>query len=126
MNNNDIIIKVYKRTLIVGFFIMGISFFIFKNPKPIVLGYLFGLIISMLSFKLLDNTINKAVRMTPGKSKGYTMLHYILRYFIYFIVIAVSGIAPYLSFPATVLGLLMVKFTIIVSTILDKDFTKRV
>lgn len=126
MNNNDIIIKVYKRALIVSFFIMGFSFFMFKNPKPIVLGYLFGLIISMLSFKLLDNTINRAVRMTPGKSKGYTMLHYIFRYFIYFIVLVVAGLAPYLNLPAAILGLLMVKFTIIVSTILDKDFTKRV
>ncbi len=126
MNNNDIIIKVYKRAIIVSFFIMGFSFFIFKNPKPIVQGYFFGLIISMLSFKLLDNTINRAVKMAPERSKAYTMLHYILRYLIYFIVLAVAGLADYLNFPATILGLLMIKFTIIVSTILDKDFFKRV
>lgn len=125
MNNNDLIIKIYKRAVIISFFIMGFSFFIFSEPKPIVLGYLFGLIISMLSFKLLDNTINRAVKMTPGKSKGYTMLHYILRYMIYFIVLIVAGVAPYLNLPAAILGLLMVKFVLIVSTILDKDFTKR-
>lgn len=122
--NNNIISKVYKRALIVSFFIMGFSFFIFKNPKQIVLGYLFGLIISILSFRLLENTINNAVKMAPQKAKAYTVFHYMLRYFIYFMVLIVAGIAEYLNFPAAILGLLMVKFTIIVSTIVDKDFTK--
>lgn len=122
--NNDIIIKVYKRTLIFGFIIMGISFFVFENPKPIVLGFLFGLIISMLSFKLLDSTINSAVTMTPRRAQRYTFIHYTFRSIIYLAVLIVSIVADYLNFPATVLGILMVKFTIIVSNIIDKDFTK--
>ena len=122
--NNDIIIKVYKRTLILAFIIMGFTFFIFKNPKPIVLGYLFGLIISMLSFKLLDTTIGNAVNMTPGRAQRYTFIHYTLRSLIYLIVLTVSIIADYLNFPATVLGILMVKFTIVFSNIVDKNFTQ--
>ena len=121
---DDTITKLYKRTLILSFIIMGFSFFTFNDPKPIVLGYLFGLIISMLSFKLLESTINRAVKMTPGRASGYTTVHYILRYLIYFIVLSVSVIADYLSFPAAVLGILMIKITIIISTALDKDFTK--
>lgn len=122
--NNDIIIKIYKRALILGFIIMGVSFFSFKNPKPIVLGFLFGLIISMLSFKLLDNTIKNAVKMTPNRAQRYTFIHYVIRSFIYLIVLSISIIADYLNFPAAILGLLMVKFTIILSTVVDKDFTK--
>lgn len=122
--NNDIINKIYKRALIISFFIIGFSFFIFKNPKQIVLGYLFGLIISMLSFKLMDSTIKSAVKMTPQRANLYTVFHYTIRYFIYAIVLAVAAIGDYLNFPATLLGLLMVKFTIIVSTVIDKDFTK--
>lgn len=122
--NNDIILKVYKRALIFSLFIIGISFFIFRNPKPIILGYLFGLIISMLSFKLLDNTINKAVRMTPARANSHTLVHYILRYIIYFMVLFVAAKADYLNLLATVVGLLVVKFTIIVSSIVDKNFTK--
>lgn len=122
--NKDIIIKIYKRTLIVSFIIMGVIFFTFKNPKAIVLGYVFGLIISMLSFKLLDNTINKAVKMMPGKANSYTFRHYILRYVIYFIVLLVAVEAEYLNLLATLFGLLMVKFTIVVSAIVDKNFTK--
>ena len=121
---DDAITKVYKRTLIFSFIIMGFSFFVFKNPKPIVLGFLFGLIISMLSFKLLESTINRSVKMTPARASAYSTVHYMFRYLIYFIVLSVAVLADYLNFPATVLGILMIKITIIVSTTLDKDFTK--
>ncbi len=123
--NNDIIIKVYKRVLVVSFFIMGVSFFLFKNPKPIVLGYIFGVIISMLGFKLLDNTINKAINMTPEKANAYTVVHYMLRYLIYFVVLSISAIADYLNFPSTILGILIIKFVIIFSSIFDKDFINK-
>nr|WP_300006067.1 ATP synthase subunit I [Tissierella sp.] len=121
---DDAITKVYKRTLIFSFIIMGFSFFVFKNPKPIVLGFLFGLIISILSFKLLESTINRSVKMTPGRASAYSTVHYMFRYLIYFIVLSVAVLADYLNFPATVLGILMIKITIIVSTALDKEFTK--
>lgn len=122
--NNDIIKKIFKKTLIISLFFMGISFFLFNEPKPIILGYIFGTIISMLGLKLIDNTINKAIKMSPDKANGYTTFHYILRYFIYFIVLSIAAIADYLNFPAAILGLLMVKIVIITSTIFDKDFVK--
>lgn len=120
--NNDIIIKIFKRVLVISLFIIGISLILFKDSYSIILGYIFGIIISMLTFKLLDSTINKAIRMTPAKASSYSMLHYFLRYLIYFIVLGVAAIADYLNFPATVLGLLMVKFAIFISTIFDKNF----
>lgn len=122
--NNDIIKVIFKRILMSSFFIMGISLFIFNEPKPIVLGYLFGVIISMLGLKLIDNTANKAIKMSPEKANGYTVFHYFLRYLIYFVVLSISAIADYLNFPATILGLIMVKLVIIASAILDKDFMK--
>ncbi|MGO1468531.1 MAG: ATP synthase subunit I [Tissierella sp.] len=122
--NDDIIMKVYRRTAIAGLLIIGFMFFLFKNPKPIALGYLFGILISILSFKLLESTINRAVTMTPKGARSYTIKHYMIRSVIYLIVLMISIVADYLNFPATVLGLLMVKFTIVVSNIIDKDFTK--
>lgn len=117
--NNDLVFKILKKTTILSFFIIGFSMFIFKNPKPIMLGYIFGTLISMLGFKLLNNTINKAVLMTPSKASAYSTLHYILRYFIYFIVLTISMLADYLNFPATMVGLLAVKFVIIASAFFD-------
>jgi hypothetical protein len=98
--------------------------FLFTNPKPIILGYIFGTLISMLGFKLLNNTINKAVLMVPSKASAYSTLHYILRYFIYFIVLTVSMLADYLNFPATLVGLLAVKIVIITSAVFDYNRSK--
>lgn len=125
MNTNDLVLKVTKRVTIASLIIVGFFFFIFKQPRPIILGYLFGTIISILSFKLLHNTINKAVNMSPGKASAYSSVHYVLRYFIYFVVLSVSALADYLNFPATILGLLMVKFIILGSGIFDKDFYRK-
>lgn len=120
--NNNLVFKVIKRTAIVSLLIIGISAFVFKDSKPIILGYIFGTIISILGFKLLHNTINKAVEMTPSRASAYSMVHYFLRYIIYFVVLGVAALADYMSFPATVLGLIMIKIVIMVSGIFDKDF----
>lgn len=122
--NNDLVLKLVKRIMIVSLFLIGIMLFTFKEPKPIILGYVFGTIISIAGFKLLENTINKSVEMTPGRASAYSMVHYLLRYIIYFVVLAVAALADYLSFPATLLGLLMIKIMIMVSGIFDKNFQK--
>lgn len=122
--NNDLIIRIYKRTTIISLLVIGLSFFIFKNPKPIILAYIFGTIISMLSFKLLDNTINRAVQMPPDRAVSYSIKHYFLRYLIYFIVLASSLVADYLNFISALLGLMMVKIVIVGSSAFDKDFLK--
>lgn len=122
--NNDLVWKVVKRIAIVSLFLIGIMIFAFKEPKPIILGYAFGTTISILGFKLLHNTINKAVIMSPGKASGYSTVHYIARYIIYFLVLGISALADYLNFPATVLGLMMSKFVIIGSAVFDTEFQK--
>lgn len=116
--------KVYKRTLIISFFIMGICFFIFDDPKNIIQGYLFGSIISVFGFILMERTLKRAMKMNPGKASGHTMLHFFLRYIIYFTVLIVAAIADYLNFPATALGLSTIKFVILFSTFFDKSFMK--
>lgn len=123
--NNDLVFKILKRTIILSLFVIGFSMFLFKEPKPIIYGYIFGALISMLGFKLLNNTINKAVLMKPSRASLYSTVHYILRYIIYFIVLLVSVMADYLNFPATILGLMAVKFVIIFIAILDYNRKKK-
>lgn len=120
--NNDIILKIYRRTIVLSLFIIGSSFFLFRESKAIILGYLFGTMISMLSLKLLDNTINKAVLMEAKKAYSYTVFHYFLRYIIYFVVLSTSIIADYLNFLSAALGLVIIKVVIFLSTIFDKNF----
>ncbi len=122
--NKDIIIKIYKGVILVSFFIITFSFILFSNPEPIILGYVFGVLISMLALKLLDNTINKAMRMSPSMANGYITFHYFLRFIIYFVVLSVGAMADYLSFMATAIGLLMVKYVIYIFTLLDRNLIK--
>lgn len=118
-DNEKIIFTIIKTTLIYSLFIIGIMLLGLKNPKPYILGFLFGMLISILGFKLLHSTIQKSVTMDPSKAYGYSIAHYFLRYLIYFIVLTISAIANYLSFSSTVLGLFMVKIAIITLTIYD-------
>lgn len=122
--DDKLVLKIVKRTAIISLLIIGMTVIIFKDFKPIVLGYIFGTIISILGFKLLHNTIKKAVEMTPGKANAYSTVHYMLRYFIYFIVLGVAALADYLNFPAAILGLLIVKFVILGSGVFDKNFQR--
>lgn len=120
--NNKLVFKIAKRTIILVLLIGGILSFVFSDPKPIVLGLLFGSIISMLNLKLLDNTITKAVTMSSNRATAYTIAHYFARYIIYFIVIIVAAKADYLNLISTIAGLFIVKFVIMGSNIFDKHF----
>lgn len=121
--NNKLIFKIAKRAIILVLLIVGIFAFIFKDPKPIALGLIFGTLISILNFKLLDNTISRAVTMPPNRATSYTVAHYFARYIIYFIVLLVAAKADYLNLIATIGGLFTVKFVILASNIFDKNFT---
>jgi len=119
--NNDLILKIYKRTLIFSFFIIGFSFFLLKEPKAAILGYIFGTLIAMLAFKLLDLSVQKSVKMPPRRASAYAVGQYFIRYTIYGTVLLVAGKADYLSLTATVLGLLSIKIVIILSSIFNKS-----
>ena len=121
----DIVIKkIYKRTLIISFLIVGISFFIFNEAIKIMQGYIFGAIMGVLGFVLMENSIRRAISMNPGRASRHSMVHYFLRYAIYAVVLVVAAMADYLNFPATVLGLMIIKIIIIFSAFFDKDFMK--
>ena len=122
--NNDLILNIGKRVMVLVLLLSGVFAFAFKEPRPIILGLIFGSIISILSLKLIDNTITKAVKMTPSKATGYTIAHYMARYIIYFIVLLVAAVADYLNLFSTIGGLFTVKFVIIISTIIDKNFQR--
>lgn len=123
--NNDLVLKIIKRTLIYSLILMGICVFIFKDWKPIVLGLMFGTVISILTFKLLHNTVNKSVAMEPKRASAYSSGQYAGRFLIYFIVLMVAALADYLNFFSTVIGLVMVRIVISSSLILDKNFLNR-
>ncbi len=120
--NKDLVFSIIKRVIISSLFIVGIMFFVFKESKAIILGYIFGSLISILGFKLLHNTIEKAVTMPPGRANAYSTAHYMARFTIYGIVLGVAALADYLNFLSAILGLIMVKLVILLSAVFDKGY----
>ncbi len=122
--NNKLVFKIARRTIVLVLLIVGIFAFVFKDPRPIAMGLIFGSLISIVNFKLLENTISKAIKMPPNRATSYTIAHYFARYIIYFVVLLVGAKADYLNLISTIGGLFSVKFVILSSNILDKNFTK--
>lgn len=117
LNREDLISLIIRRAIILGLIIIGIMFISVTSPKPYILGFIFGITINILGFKLIERTVEKAVRMQPQKAFNYTVIHYFVRYLIYAVVLIIAATANYLNFLAVVLGLFMIKIVIIISAL---------
>jgi len=123
----DLQIKTIKWVIIVDLLLIILSIFIFKSAKPWILGYIFGGAIGVLNFIELGKTLEKAVTMNPAKAQGYAASKYFVRYIITGIVIFVSLKANYINALGTIIGLLLVKFVIIVTNLFnDKEYYKNI
>ncbi len=102
------------RQVVIFNIVVGIIGSIFLRPIiPLWMGLIFGTLISLLNFRLLYLTINRAVTMAPGKAQKFTTMRYMIRYFLTAIVILVSLRSPDINTLGTVIGLLMIKLVIL-------------
>ena len=111
---------IIKRTIVLSLIIIGIMFIGMKNPKPLVLGYIFGVSVNILTFKLMEKSVERAVTMEPSKAYGYSVKQYMIRYLIYAIVLVVGALADYLSIFTVVLGLFTIKIVILSLAVIDQ------
>ena len=119
--------NILKYTLIVDFVIIAVLFFIVKEPLAWTYGLVFGGLIGCLNFLHLGKTLENAVKMHPGKAQTYASSQYFLRFFATAIVITISLKADYINVLGTILGLLLVKFVILITHLFDsKDYYKRI
>lgn len=119
--------KVIKWTLIFSLIIMGIFIFMFDDKVGLGLGFIFGVSFSILNFLELEKTLIKASRMNPSKAQGYATKKYFVRYLLTGVVIFVSLKASYINIFGTILGLLLLKFVIMVTNLFnDKNYFKRI
>lgn len=77
------------------------------------LGILVGLIISFLLFRLKAINIERALNMSAAGASAFLRNRYFVNYIIYFIILLLAYKNPRLNFISTVMGLLLLKFTII-------------
>lgn len=122
----DIQVKIVKYTLIIMILIAAAAFMSFQEPRPFIYALIFGTLISILNFRNLALTLEKAVTMNPGHAQVYTSSKYFIRFFINAVVIFVSIKANYLNVLGAVLGLFTIKFVIIGTNLFTILFSKRI
>jgi len=101
--------QVLKGLFIVDLILCVIIFLFFSEPRPVILGVIFGSLISGLNFLQMANSLIKAAEMQFGNAQGYTTRQYFIRYIVSAIVIYISVVAPYIDVMGTLLGLIIIK-----------------
>lgn len=112
---------VHKGIIIFDLMALVLILLLSNSVKEMVTGLLFGSIISVLNFRLLAISLQKAVNYSVGKAQAYTSAQYSVRMFIIAVVLFVSVKSPHISVIGTTIGLLSTKFAILGKTlVIDK------
>ncbi|MGM0414116.1 MAG: ATP synthase subunit I [Bacillota bacterium] len=106
-----------KRVLIVGLFLVGSA--AVSQEIDAILGLVFGMSISLLLFRLKLVQSQQAIELGPTEAEKYMRNRSFINYFIYFVVLFVAFNNQNLNFLAAAIGLLILKFTIIGSAIIE-------
>ncbi|MCT4607177.1 MAG: ATP synthase subunit I [Marinisporobacter sp.] len=120
-------LKIFKFT-ISTVIILCLGFVVFiKNSLPMILGLIFGTLISMLNFRTLALTLEKAVHMNPRQAQVYAGSRYFIRYITNGVVIFVGIKADYLNVIGVIIGLVMIKIIILITNLFNnKQYFKRI
>jgi len=123
----DLQLKIYKYTIAVAAASAVVSSIFIRPVIPFLLGLIFGTLISMLNFRALALTLEKAVTMPPGKAQVYTSSRYFIRFMTNGIVIFVSIKAGYINVLGTIIGLIIIKLVVLGTNLFnDMSFFKKI
>ncbi len=123
----EIQVKIIKIHLVLLLLLCVIALVFFNRPMTWIYGYVFGGLIGVLNFVQLAKTMEKAVTLPMAKAQGYAASRYFIRYTITGVVLIVSLKADYIHALATVIGLVLIKFIILVTHLFDdKEYYKRI
>jgi hypothetical protein len=118
-NNNSFANQVIWGGGIVSLVFMLFAFFT-AEPLSFVLGVLVGGICSIVSFKILQITCEKAMKMPSGQVPGYLQTRYFLRYLGTGVIIYIAVINPWLNIVGVLLGLIATKVSIYIVEFFSK------
>ncbi|MDD3307293.1 MAG: ATP synthase subunit I [Acetobacterium sp.] len=94
--------------------------FLTKDPLAFALGVLFGGAYSILNFRLMQLTFDKAMKMPSARAQKYVQTRYFLRYLLTGVVIYVAIINPWVNIIGVLLGLVAVKISVLINTTVSK------
>ncbi|ONI41579.1 hypothetical protein AN639_00135 [Candidatus Epulonipiscium fishelsonii] len=105
LQKDKIIFVMIAYTIIV----YGIGLMLGLKEINFLIGLIIGMFISILKYKLLELTLNRAVTMSEAKAKIYSQRHYLLRYTLTGAVLFISAIYSHANLLGAFLGLLALK-----------------
>ncbi len=94
--------------------------FLIAGENSWMWGIIVGALCSLLHFRTICLVAERVVDMAEGKARLSTTISYAARYIFNAGVLAYSYFLPTLSFPAVVIGLLLVKLVIITGTLQER------
>lgn len=120
--------KVIKSVALLSVVVSIVFIVFFKSSAvALVIGLLFGVLVSTFSFIDLSQTIQRAVSKPPAQAQSYTVRKYFIRYIINGIVIYVSVVSPHIHIIGTVIGMMLIKVAIMMTNLFnDRQFYKNI
>ncbi len=92
---------------------------VFCDFYGIFCGFTLGGMFSMLNFRLLALSVERAVTMPERKAAVHAVSGYCIRYFLTGAVILIALKSDYINTVATITGILLIKIIILVNNIVD-------
>ncbi|MFW6022009.1 MAG: ATP synthase subunit I [Halanaerobiaceae bacterium] len=109
--------EVLKRTYIIS--AIPVISAVVMGKYSSLLGFMLGLVISTLMFRLKFINIIRSIDMSEERATTFIRNRYFIEYFIYLVVLFVSARNPSLNFLAAAIGLFMLKFTVLAWAVID-------
>jgi hypothetical protein len=123
------LIKDIMKWVIILSVVISVIFIVFfkKDALALIIGLVFGASIGMLGFIDLSQTLQRAVHKNPAKAQSYTVRKYFIRFIINGVVLYVAVVTPHIHIIGTVLGMLLIKISIMITNLFnDKQFYKNI
>ena len=114
-------IKVQKKILKITylFSLIPIVSSFLAGEFDILFGFIFGLIIATLLLRLKYNNIIRALSMEEESAEKFIRNRYFIEYALYFVVLFSAAKSSNLNFIAAAVGLFMIKFVVIMWSVID-------
>ncbi len=109
--------EILKKTYLISLFPIVSS--LLAGQYDITLGFIFGLVIATLLLRLKYNNIIRALSMEEESAEKFIRNRYFIEYALYFVVLFSAARNGNLNFLAAAVGLFMIKFVVILMSIVD-------
>ncbi|MFP4372326.1 MAG: ATP synthase subunit I [Halanaerobium sp.] len=109
--------EILKKTYL--FALLPIISSLLTGEFDILFGFVLGLLIATLLLRLKYNNIIRALSMEEAAAEKFIRNRYFIEYALYFVVLFTAARNPGLDFLAAAVGLFMIKFIVILWSIVD-------